>query len=212
MKILALSDTLVPFVYSPQVRRRFDGVDLILGCGDLPYYYLEYVLNAMDRPLFYVRGNHDQVIEYSSEAQRVGPAGGVDLHGRHAAYRGLLLAGVEGSLRYRNGPFQYSQGEMWANVFHLIPGLLRNRVRYGRYLDIFLTHAPPEGVHDRPDLPHQGIRAFRWLADSFKPAYLIHGHVHIYRPDTPTRTRLGSTIVLNAFGFQELLAGGPPQE
>ena len=58
MKILALSDKVVPFIYSSQIRTRFGGTDLVLGCGDLPYYYLEFVLDSMYIPLFFVRGNH----------------------------------------------------------------------------------------------------------------------------------------------------------
>ena len=38
----------------------------------------------------------------------------------------------------------------------LTPQLLWNRQRYGRYLDVLVTHSPPFGVHDRPDLPHYG--------------------------------------------------------
>ena len=204
MKVLSLSDKVVEFIYSPQVRLRFKDVDLLLGCGDLPYYYLEYVLNALGVPLFYVRGNHDKVVEYSSWGQRTGPAGGVNLHRRVINYRGLLLAGVEGSLRYRPGRFQYSQSEMFSNVLSLAPGLLLNRLFYGRFLDIFVTHAPPRGIHAGSDLPHQGISAFRWFLRVFHPAYHIHGHVHIYRPDTVKETKFGQTCVINAYGFNEL--------
>jgi len=56
MKILSLSDKTISFIYSPQVQNRFQGVDLIIGCGDLPYYYLEYALNALDVPLFFCEG------------------------------------------------------------------------------------------------------------------------------------------------------------
>ena len=35
---------------------------LILACGDLPYYYLEYIVGLLDVPLFYVHGNHDKVV------------------------------------------------------------------------------------------------------------------------------------------------------
>jgi Icc-related predicted phosphoesterase len=204
MKVLSLSDQVVPFIYSPQVRRRFHGVDVILGCGDLAYNYLEYVLNALDTPLFFVRGNHDKVVEYSVEGQRIAPHGGVDLHRRVIRHCGLLLAGVSGSLRYRPGQFQYSQAEMWQHVFSLIPGMLNNRLLYGRFLDIFLTHAPPDGVHDQPDLPHRGIKAFRWLINTFHPAYCFHGHVHIYRPDTAKETQIGRTRVINSFGYREI--------
>lgn len=205
MKILTLSDTLIPFIYSPQIRQRFTDLDLVIGCGDLPYYYLEYVLNALDAPLFFVRGNHDEVVEYGNAGQRTAPAGGVNLHRRSINFRGLLMAGVEGSLRYRYGPFQYTQNQMWGHVFHLVPQLLSNRMLYGRYLDIFVTHAPPAGIHDKEDLPHQGIHAFRWLLRVFRPAYLIHGHVHIYRPDTEAETCFHRSLVVNAYGFRELI-------
>jgi Icc-related predicted phosphoesterase len=79
-----------------------------------------------------------------------------------------------------------------------------NRSRYGRYLDIFLTHAPPAGIHDAPDLPHQGIRAFRWLISTFQPSYHLHGHVHVYRPDSVIETRLGKTRVINSYGYREV--------
>lgn len=207
MKVLSLSDTIIPFVYSPQVRRRFADVDLVVGCGDLDYYYLEYVYDALGVPLFFVRGNHDKVVEYSGGGQRTAPGGGVNLHRRLHNYRGLLLAGVEGSLRYRPGRFQYSQAEMWGHVLSLVPGLMANRLRYGRFLDVLVTHAPAAGIHDRPDLPHQGIQAFRWLLRVFEPAYHLHGHVHIYHPQTVSETRFGRTTVINCFGFREINLG-----
>jgi predicted phosphodiesterase len=80
MKVLSLSDKVVSFIYSPKVRNRFANSDLIIGCGDLPYCYLEYVLNALDLPLYFVRGNHDKVIEYNTAGQRTYPHGGVDVH------------------------------------------------------------------------------------------------------------------------------------
>jgi Icc-related predicted phosphoesterase len=202
-KVLSLSDMLVSFVYSPQVRCRFGDIDLLIGCGDLAYYYLEYVLDALDVPCFFVRGNHDKVVEYSLEGQRTAPAGAVDLHGKVIYHRGLLLAGVEGSLRYRPGPFQYAHSEMWGHVFRLVPGLIGNKLRYGRYLDVFVSHSPPQGIHDMPDLPHQGIKAFRWLLKVFIPAYHFHGHVHIYRPDTVSRSYYGDTVVINSYGYRE---------
>ena len=204
MKILSLSDKIVSFVYSPIVKRRFPDVDLVIGCGDLSYYYLEYVMSALDVPLYFVRGNHDVLAEYDHGNMRVAPQGGMDLHRRHAKYRGLLVAGIEGSLRYRPGSFQYSQSSMWGHVFSLVPGLMVNRATRGRFLDVFVTHAPCAGIHDRPDLPHQGIKAFRWLITVFKPSYHIHGHIHIYNPDSVIETRFGDTLVINTYGFREI--------
>jgi uncharacterized protein len=116
----------------------------------------------------------------------------------------VLLAGFEGSLRYRPGPYQYSQTQMWWFVWKMIPGLLRNRVRYGRYLDILVTHAPSQGIHDDVDLPHQGIEAFRWLVTTFRPRYHFHGHIHIYQQYTVSETAVGPTQVLNTYGYRTL--------
>jgi Icc-related predicted phosphoesterase len=202
-KVLSLSDKIIPFIYSPQVRQRFVDVDLLIGCGDLGYYYLEYVLNGLDKPMYFVRGNHDKVVEYRQEGQRTGPSGAMDLHRRVIYHDDLLLAGVEGSLRYRTGKFQYTQAEMWGHVWRLVPGLFANWLRYGRFLDVFVTHAPPTGIHDSDDLPHRGINAFRWFLSAFKPAYHFHGHIHIYRPDTVSKTKFGPTQVLNTYGYRE---------
>lgn len=202
MKILSISDVSLPFIYSPQIRQRFPDVDLVIACGDLPYYYTEYVISSLDKPLFYVRGNHDKAAEISPEGERRGPAGGVDLHRRIINHQGLLLAGIEGSLRYRPGLFQYSQFEMWWFVFFLIPRLLWNRVRYGRFLDIFVTHAPPHGIHDKSDLPHRGIKAFHWFDRVFQPTIHFHGHIHVYNPETITETLLEKTRVINTYGYR----------
>lgn len=206
MNILAISDVKVPFIYSPRIRDRFGETDLVVACGDLPYYYQEYVLSLLDVPLFFVRGNHDKKIEHSVEGDRRGPGGGVDLHRRVICHRKLLLAGVEGSLRYRDGPYQYTQSEMWLHVIRLMPRLLVNKNVHGRYLDFFITHAPPLGIHDREDLPHQGIAAFRWLIEVCQPAFHIHGHIHIYRPDAVMETEFCGTRIVNAFGFREIAA------
>jgi Icc-related predicted phosphoesterase len=202
-KVLSLSDKHVDSIYSSQVKTRFADVDLILGCGDLTYYYLEYVVSMLDVPLYYVRGNHSNLVEHTTSGPKTHPHGGADLHRRVIVHDGLILAGIEGSLRYRKGPFQYSQIEMWGHVLRLVPGLLRNRAQYGRYLDIFVSHAPPWGIHDQSDLPHQGIKAFRWLLETFRPRYHFHGHIHVYRQDTQTITHHLSTTVINTYGFAE---------
>jgi Icc-related predicted phosphoesterase len=168
----------------------------------LPVDYLDYVIHTLDGTLFYVRGNHAEAFKLTDEGLHPATRGGINLHSRVVNFRSLLLAGVEGSGRYRPGPFQYSQLHMWWFVLSLVPALLTNRIRYGRYLDIFVTHAPPLGVNDQPDLPHRGIQAFLWLDQVFQPAYHFHGHIHLYRPDANTESRIGRTRVINTFGYR----------
>lgn len=201
MKILSLSDVVISRIYGPQVRALFGDVDLVLGCGDLPYYYLEFIASMLDVPTYFVRGNHAEVVEYYETSPRSYPHGTIDLHCKVVNHSGLLLGGIEGSIRYRRGPFQYSQSDMWFNVFQLVPKMLMNRLVYGRYLDVFVTHAPPWGIHDQPDLPHHGVKAFRWLLKIFQPAFHFHGHIHVYRPGTVTNTQLYNTQVINTFGY-----------
>lgn len=207
VKALSLSDIIVQQIYSPSIRERFGDVDLVISCGDLPYYYQEYIISRLDKPLFFVRGNHDKKIEYNRAGNRSAPRGGIDLHRRVINHQGLLLAGVEGSLRYRQGPFQYSQIEMWMHVIGLLPYLIYNKLRHGRYLDVLATHAPPRDIHDKPDLTHQGIDAFLWIIRVFQPAYHIHGHIHVYRPDEVTLSKVGRTQVINTYGYRTIELG-----
>ncbi len=205
MKILAVSDEEKAIIYSPQIVQRFGDVDLIISCGDLPYYYLEFMISMLDKRLFYVKGNHAARVEYGVGGERTEPWGGVNLHRRVVRDDlGLLLAGIEGSLVYNFGPNQYTEAQMWTYVWGLVPRLLYNRLRYGRYLDIFVTHASPWKVHDLEERAHRGSKAFRWFDTVFKPAYHLHGHIHIYRPDTIVETLLGQTLVVNAFGYREI--------
>jgi hypothetical protein len=201
--VLSLSDVVLDRLYCPQIRERFGKVRLIIVCGDVPYYYMEYIQTQLNVPLYYVRGNHSPAIEHTGGGPKVEPQGGVDLHCRAVNHGGLLLAGVEGSLRYNRGSFQYTQSEMWQNVARLVPALLFNRLIHGRYLDIFVSHAPPWGIHDQPDPTHQGVRAFRWLLKVFKPAYHFHGHIHLLRPDALRVTQFHRTLVINSYGFYE---------
>jgi Icc-related predicted phosphoesterase len=84
----------------------------------------------------------------------------------------------------------------------LVPQLLWNRQRYGRAVDILVTHSPPFGIHDRPDLPHTGFKAFLNFMRLFKPRYLLHGHVHLYRTDTETVTEYYDTTVINVYPYR----------
>ncbi|MEX2143023.1 MAG: metallophosphoesterase [Anaerolineales bacterium] len=204
MNVLTLSDEVMEFIYSPTVAERFAHMDLVLGCGDLPYYYLEYLVDTLDKPLFFVRGNHASIVEYSSTGEpRTTPWGAVDLHRRVVNFRGLLLAGFEGSLRYRKGPFMYTQAEMWNMVFAMVPRLLANKARFGRALDVLVTHTPPWQVQDAEDHAHQGFKAFRWLLKVFQPRYHFHGHIHVYAKNNPMHTRFHHTQVINTFGYLE---------
>ena len=211
MKILFVSDKVVGHIYSPSILERYKDIDLVAGCGDLPYYYLEYIQSVLNVSLVYVHGNHDPEQEYLSDGSVVtGPQGGINLHCQTLKAKNLLLAGLEGSIRYRQGSFQYTQQEMWLNVlFHLVPRLLFNKLRYGRYLDILIAHSPPYGIHNGEDRVHIGFKAFLWLMKKFKPRYLIHGHRHVYNPSETTETEYCETKIINIYPYKLLEIEAP---
>jgi Icc-related predicted phosphoesterase len=200
MKILTVSDVEVDLVQSPLIAERFGDIDLVLGCGDLPHEYLEYIVSMLNRRLYFVHGNHVQDPQASGAGQE--PEGCHNLHRRVVNHHGLLIAGLEGSMRYREGPHQFTQGEMNWLVASMAPRLWWNEQRYGRAVDILITHAPPYGIHDGKDLCHQGFDAYLTFMKRYKPRYLIHGHTHLYRQDARRATTYGETIVLNTYGYQ----------
>lgn len=202
LKVLSISDKVISALNSEQNRQQMGDIDCVIACGDLPYYYQEQVAKKLRVPLYFVRGNHDSIIEYGVDGERTAPRNGIDLHRRVLYQDGIIFAGIEGCNRYNRGDFQYTQLEMWEHVFRLVPTLLLNRMRYGRYLDIFITHAAPQGIHDKPDWTHRGIKAFNWLIKIFKPKYHFHGHNHVYTKDTITETQVGKTLVVNTYGYK----------
>lgn len=206
MKVLCVSDKVVNGLYNPSILTIARDVDIILGCGDLPYYYLEYLLTMLNVPLFYVHGNHDSEVEYTPNGEPLtGPGGGLNLDGRICMVNGLMVAGLEGSVRYKSeGSFQYTDAEMWHKVFRLAGKLTLYRLFKKQTLDILITHSPPLGIHNGRDHVHRGFDSFLWLMRVFKPRYLFHGHHHVYLRTEQTVTLYRETIVNNIYPWKIL--------
>jgi len=204
LRVLAISDVVEPLVYNSHIRERFKHIDLVLSCGDLPLTYLEFIVSSLNVPLYGVRGNHDYGGGFDHSPDHSLAPGTGDLHRRVAEVGGLLIAGLEGSMEYNNGPHQYTEAAMRLEIARLTPRLLLNKLRHGRYLDVLVTHAPPQGIHDQPDRCHTGFLAFRSFLSRFRPRYHLHGHIHVYDRQAITRTRFADTIVQNAYGYREL--------
>jgi Icc-related predicted phosphoesterase len=205
VRILAIADQVEERLYG---RLQEIAPDLVLAAGDLPFEYLENIVSTLNVPLLFVPGNHDADLRATDPVltpaglempETTGPLGCVNVDGRLEAAAGLWIAGLGGSIRYRAGPNQYSQGEMRRRALALE---LRARLRRRR-VDILLTHSPPLGVGDEKDAAHQGFAAFHGLVKRLKPRLLIHGHVHPYGRTLPDR-QLGETLVVNAVGYRVL--------
>jgi len=209
LKILCISDQIDPQIYSPRIKERFADVDLILAAGDLPLDYFDFIISTLNKPLFFVFGNHhtEDLRHYRKvwndpmlqEDKNYMGCGAVHLGSKLKVEGKLILAGLGGSMRYNNGLNQYTEFEMYLEICKIIPRLLWNRIRRGRYLDILLTHSPPSGIHDKNDKCHSGFKAYLWFMKIFKPKFLVHGHIHLYDLCEIRSTQWRDTTVINAY-------------
>ena len=167
MKILALADEESPALWEYYVPGRLKEYDLVISCGDLSAKYLEFIATMGRAPVVYVPGNHD--VRYTQD-----PPEGCDcIDGHFVTYNGIRILGLGGCRWYRPGPYQVTEKEMRRKIRKLRWQLWRHKG-----VDIVVTHAPPEGVGDGEDNAHRGFAALIDLIDKYKPAYLLHGHVH----------------------------------
>jgi Icc-related predicted phosphoesterase len=194
MRVLCVSDIVVPQLDRKFDPDRFGQVDLVISCGDLPPEYLKFLRGALDAPLYYVRGNHD--IRYEDTHIM----GCTNLHGRIIRHGRLKLLGLEGSHWYNGGPAQYTEAQMVRMVWRLRP-----QIWLKKGVDLIVTHAPPRHIHDAEDLCHRGFKAYRKLIKWCRPRYFLHGHIHAsFSDDTQRSTWLGRTQIINCFGLYRL--------
>ncbi|MDR0312303.1 MAG: metallophosphoesterase [Treponema sp.] len=212
MKILCVSDQIDPLIYTNSIKERFAGVDLVLSAGDLPMDYLDFIVSTLNKPTFFVFGNHN-LKEYAKYRGTVDPlatgndepiealsySGATHLGTKVKREEGLIIAGLGGCMRYNRDENQYTEFQMKMEILKIIPNLFINRIFRGRYLDILLTHASPRGIHDMEDRCHLGFKCFLWFMKVFRPRYLIHGHIHLYDLSTVRTTKYMDTLVINAY-------------
>lgn len=114
-----------------------------------------------------------------------------------AGVKTYRIAGLGGSMRYREGPDMYTEREMRRRTRRLTRQIKRgiitrvtgkksvsrdladNARREGPAVDILLTHAPCKGYGDLEDLAHTGFDCFNRLLEDLHPRYLCYGHVHM---------------------------------
>ncbi|MFA6845721.1 MAG: metallophosphoesterase [Sphaerochaetaceae bacterium] len=219
MKILCISDETDPLIYSKNIASRYGDVDLIISAGDLPLKYYEYIISSLNKEMYFVFGNHNlenmQQFTGGNQLAQIGMGysephpslrvlpdfGGNYIDGKvvYDKKQNLIIAGLGGSIRYNRGKNQFTEQEMRFRMYKMIPHLLYNRIRYGRYVDILVTHAAPLGINDEIDACHQGFSTFLIFMRWFKPKYLLHGHVHLLDLNEKREKVYQQTKVINIF-------------
>ncbi|AHH94353.1 metallophosphoesterase [Kutzneria viridogrisea] len=217
-----MSDEVVEHLWTQQVRQL--DVDLVLGAGDLPFDYLEYLSSALDRPCVFVPGNHDADLSgYANvrglwtkagmPARWPGPAGGVNADGAVVDVAGLRIAGLGGSIRYNPGPNQWTERQQARRARRTTRLAGWRRLRDGQGVDVLLTHSPPKDCGDREDAPHRGFDCLHEMVRRLRPRVLLHGHIHPHGEPTPDRD-LAGTRVVNVVGYKvfEFGSTGSPRQ
>ncbi|MDO5344893.1 MAG: metallophosphoesterase [Lachnospiraceae bacterium] len=189
MKILLVGDVPCKSLWDFYEEGKLKDYDLILSSGDLPAEYLSFLVTFSRGPVLYVHGNHDE------KYIRKPPEGCICIEDTVYEYQGVRIMGLGGSMRYREGNFQYTEKEMEKRIRKMRFKLCRSKG-----FDILLTHAPAHGLNDREDLPHQGFQAFLPLLERYEPKYMVHGHVHLnYGYQVPRTLMYKNTMVVNSY-------------
>jgi len=227
MKILCVSDYVDPLIYNQNVKEAFSDIDLILCAGDLPMDYVDFIVTVFNKPTYFIFGNHNlkefpfyHREAHTTSASRMVHEYGDTSHAHGATYLGfktfvdnrfkitdpvtgkqtpLLIAGCSGTVKYNKGMCQYSDFQMKMKLLKMAPKLLLNKLKYGRYLDIFMTHASPKDIHDHKDPCHVGFDCYNWFLQKYKPTYMVHGHIHLYDMREERIGKYYDTTVVNAY-------------
>ena len=190
MRILAVSDIESKSLYDFFSPEKVEGVELIIGCGDLREEYLEFLVTMMNVPLLYIHGNHDD--HFKRE-----PEGCVCIDDKFYEYKGIRFVGLGGSFRYRDGKYMYTEGEMKRRIFKLMPKLL-----FHKGFDVLVTHCPARHLDDFDTITHRGFDCFNRLLEKYKPKLFMHGHIHRnYGARIPQKSDHNGTLVINASDY-----------
>jgi Icc-related predicted phosphoesterase len=196
VKILAVSDNVDDLLYTSNLKEIIPNVDLIFGCGDMPFAYLEFLVSIYNVPLLYVPGNHDPV--YLPKTPSSHAQGCENIDGCVVDVKGLRVAGLGGSILYKpNAINQYTQAQMWKKAVVLALKIAWKNWKDKRMLDIFIAHSPPLGINDDDDNAHMGFSAFLWLIKIFKPRYFLHGHTLNFRVNLDPNPSIKETAIVN---------------
>lgn len=189
MKILFLADEEAKVYWDFFKKEDFEGVDLIVSCGDLKAEYLSFLATMVPVPVLYVHGNHD------AKYDKKPPEGCICIDDCIYEFKGVRILGLGGSRRYKPGPYQFTEREMAKRVRKLFW-----KLKFKKGFDILVTHSPARGLHDAEDMCHMGFEVFNKLIEQYRPKYFVHGHVHLnYGRQFVREDMVGETHVVNAY-------------
>ncbi len=156
--------------------------DVVVSCGDLPD---ELILRVARRVgctrILAVKGNHDDSGRFDPRI--------TDLHLNTVTIDVVTFGGFCGCWKYKSkGNFLFEQSDVHS-ALEKFP-----------YVDVFVAHNSPSGVHDKDDDVHQGFDAFTTYIIDHQPKFFLHGHQH-----KNARTMINQTKVIGVYGHRSLV-------
>ncbi|NLN65509.1 MAG: metallophosphoesterase [Clostridiaceae bacterium] len=190
MKILVVADKENKYIWDHFDPERFKDVELIISCGDLQPSYLSFLVTMINKPVFYVHGNHDTTY------QRHPPEGCDSIEDKIVTYKGFRFLGLGGSMMYSGRPHQYTDKDMEKRIRKM-----KGQIKKHKGFDVLVTHAPAYGIGDGKDLCHLGFKSFIYLMDKFEPKYMLHGHMHMNYGRQQRITTYNKTTIVNGYEY-----------
>ncbi|MDO5021922.1 MAG: metallophosphoesterase family protein [Eubacteriales bacterium] len=191
LRLLVVADKESNYIWDHFDKSRFEGVDLIISCGDLKASYLSFLTTMVAAPLYYVHGNHD------GHYLRTPPEGCTNLEDRMIEVKGIRFLGFGGCKSRSPKPFHYTEAEKAKKIVKKFPQIST----FGGF-DVLVTHTPAAGLGDGEDSFHQGFSSYRTLLNQFNPTYHFHGHQHLNYGVKNRTITYGNTQIINAYGYQ----------
>lgn len=152
--------------------------DVILLLGDIDTMFLKAISERFsNKPMMGVLGNHD----YNGDLEYYGI---LNLHAHKVSLGNVSVVGLEGCVKYKNEEApMYSQEEALL-ICETFPKA-----------DILISHNSPKGIHDKPDLAHEGFWGLTSYIEKHQPRFAFHGHQHVNK-----KTSYGNTQVIGVYG------------
>lgn len=135
--------------------------DVCFLLGDMSLHDIAIVQEHIDTiPIYGVLGNHDGFDLYDR-------CGIENIHGKVIEINGVRIAGMQGSLRYKDTNFPFYTDEESIEIANSIEPA-----------DILISHDYPKYLYGSDDWAHSGLQGITHYCEKHSVPLNIHGHFH----------------------------------
>lgn len=159
LKILVIADT-----HNCLTEEELEGkaADVCLLLGDLSGRDMRIIKrNIKTMPIYGVLGNHDDWDLYETY-------GVENIHGNAVEVRGVKIAGLQGSIRYKSTDCPLYTDEESSQIAEAMSTA-----------DILISHDSPKNLHGEWDFVHSGLQGVTDYCKKYNVPLNLHGHHHV---------------------------------